>query len=144
MIFLSLFGNDLGLYPLDSLLAPVVQVISNLMLLILLAFIVEFLRSKKNTQRYNSPAFFIWIFIVLLIVLALFAVFSLLNGSAFTELQNAAIIISGLVFSIFMYLPQILLLIILQQSNNKEFYDAFIKENPSKFIRKTKMHASIL
>jgi len=84
----------------------------------------------------------LWFFIATVIVLIVLMVASLIHNQSiaetYRELRIAIIIILALVLGIGMYLPQIVLLYIIQQSFDHEFYEAFIKTNPRYTVHKIK------
>lgn len=140
-IVIGFFRDDFSIPYNSVFLTSVVQFLYSLMLLILLGYFVLFLKNIKSTKLVTSLLMiFIWIFIALIIIIAMFILFSLLNGGAYTSLQIVVLVILSIISSFLISLPMVLLLYIIQQSTEQEFYNAFFKKNPSDVIREATNH----
>ena len=133
-LLISKTNSQLNLFFLE----PISQTLTDWMSLIVLAGLIYFLKSLKNSKRILK--------ILLLIYTGMFCFVILIKLYAIAQDYNNILILPVVIISIIVMLPvyisQSLLLFIMQQSTNPVFYNSFIRENPGVAIRKAKNHQS--
>lgn len=95
------------------------------------------IRSIKTMQKILL--LLLWIYIAGVIVYSILAATSQINNQSayltFDALRTTIIVTLAMIFGVLAFLPQIVLLYIIQQSFDPEFYEALIKTNPRTIAR---------